>query len=51
MKTQLDTLNTEKRNLLQIITQIEKHGHTDTDMYKYYKNRYYIVVDIINNIR
>lgn len=49
--TQLDTLNTEKHDLLQIIGQMEKHGYTDTEMYKYYKNRYYVVVDIIQNIR
>lgn len=49
--TQLDTLKTEKKDLLEIIGQMEKFGYTDTDMYKYYKNRYYIVVDIMNNIR
>jgi hypothetical protein len=49
--TQLDTLNTEKKNLLQIIGQMEKFGYTDTDMYKYYKNRYYSVVSTIENIR
>lgn len=49
--TQLDTLNTEKKDLLQIIGQMEKFGYTDTAMYKYYKDRYYSVVSTIENIR
>lgn len=49
--TQLDTLKTEKQNLEQIIGQIEKFGYIDTEMYKYYKDRYYSVVGTINNIR
>ncbi len=51
MRTQADDLRVEKQNLLGIMAHIEKLGATDTDMYKYYQNRYYDVVSTINNIR
>lgn len=49
--TQLDRLNKEKKDLLQIIGDMEKYQYTDTAMYKYYKDRYYSVVSTIENIR
>ncbi len=51
MRTQADDLRDEKKNLLGIMSQIEKMGATDTAMYKYYQNRYYKVVSTIENIR
>lgn len=51
MRTQADDLRDEKKNLLGIMAQIEKMGATNTQMYKYYQNRYYEVVSTIDNIR
>lgn len=51
MRTQADDLNDEKRTLLSIMAQIEKIGEVETEMYKYYQNRYYTVVSTLNNIR
>lgn len=51
MRTQADDLRDEKNNLIQIMQKMEKYGYTDTNMYKYYKNRYYDVVSTIDNIR
>lgn len=51
MRTQADDLRVEKKNLLSIMSKIEKMGATDTQMYKYYQNRYYEVVSTIDNIR
>jgi hypothetical protein len=51
MRTQADDLNSEKRNLISMMNKIEQIGHKDSDMYKYYQNRYYNVVSTLDNIR
>ena len=51
MRTQADDLNSEKRNLISMMSQIEQIGYKDSEMYKYFQNRYYNVVSTINNIR
>ena len=51
MRTQADDLNREKRDLISMMQNIEKIGHKESDMYKYFQNRYYKVVSTLNNIR
>ena len=51
MKTQADDLNSEKQNLISMMSKIEKIGDKDSDIYKYFENRYYNVVSTLNNIR
>jgi hypothetical protein len=51
MKTQLDKLQDDRKTLSQLIKSMQKHGHTDTDLYKYLVTRLDTVLSTMENIR